>query len=446
MKADLLLVEDDRSHRQMLEEALNDEDYRVYPAASGQDALEIIGSCRPKFALIDIGLPDFDGVQLLGVLRERCPDCLVLLMTGQATVEAAVEAMKKGAYDYLAKPFRMELLLLKLERLLQLKTLQAENRELRQQQGDVVMVGASEPFQRLLEVLANVARTSTTVLIQGETGTGKELAARLLHQQSARRDGPLISVNCGAIPSNLLESELFGYEKGAFTSAQQAHKGLLEQADGGTLFLDEVGEIPLNMQVKLLRALEERVIYRLGSEGVTRVDFRLVAATNRSLDQLRQAGLIREDFFFRLNVVPVVMPPLRDRQDDIPLLVIYLIKLHAGRTGLAPLQMMPEALDVLLRYSWPGNVRELHNLIERLQVLYPGQRVMPEHLPEEIRGTRDGNDFLHGFRTELPLKQALLDFETRFIRRVLAEERGSKTAAAARLGISRKNLWEKLSR
>lgn len=309
-----------------------------------------------------------------------------------------------------------------------------------------MMIGTSEPFQRVLRVLSNVAGTSTTVLIQGETGTGKELAARMLHQLSPRCEGPLVSVNCGAIPDSLLESELFGYEKGAFTSAHQAHKGLIEQAAGGTLFLDEVGEIPLNMQVKLLRALEERAIYRLGGESQVEVDFRLVAATNRSLAELRREGLIREDFFYRLNVVPVIMPPLRERREDLPLLINYFLKTLAIKTGLAPLIFLPETLDVLQACQWTGNVRELHNLIERLQVMCPGERITPEHLPAELSVKAGGNDFLHCFRTELSLKEALVDFETRFIRRVLDEERGSKTSAAARLGISRKNLWEKLTR
>jgi DNA-binding NtrC family response regulator len=429
----------------MLAEALSEEGYDLKPAACGQDALDLISRRRFDVALMDIRLPDLDGMQLLEIVLQRHPATSVLLMTGQASVEAAVNAMKKGAYDYLAKPFRIDLLLLKIERLMQLKSLEVENRVLRKG-GDVVMVGGSTPLRRVLGVLANVANTDTTVLILGETGTGKELAARLLHQQSHRSRGPLVCLNCGAIPPGLLESELFGYEKGAFTSAHQRHKGLMEQADGGTLFLDEVGEIPLAMQVKLLRALEERSIYRLGGEKEIPVDFRLVAATNRSLDELRREGAIRDDFFYRLNVVSVTLPALRDRLDDLPLLVSHFIRKISSISQLPPISVAPEALEKLMKHRWSGNIRELENLVEQLQVLHPGKRITPRELPVDCAPAQTVNDLLHCFRTDLTLREATVDFEARFIQRVLEEENGNRSAAAQRLGISRKNLWEKLTR
>jgi DNA-binding NtrC family response regulator len=442
---DILLVEDDPLHREMLAEALTEKGYRLVATASGQQAAEALADAAFRVALVDIRLPDLDGHALMALLGERQPDCAVLLMTGQATVEAAVAAMKQGAHDYLAKPFRMELLLLKLERLFRFKALERENRQLK---GGAAfgIVAASQSMRRFLATAENVAGTTATVLLQGESGSGKELVAEFIHALSPRKDGPLIKVNCGAIPESLLEAELFGYEKGAFTGAERSHRGFLEQAHGGTLFLDEIGEIPHAMQVKLLRVLQERRVRRLGNELQVPADFRLVAATHRNLEELRQAGAIREDFFYRLNVVPLDIPSLRERREDIPLLVDHFICHFAERHGRPPIRLVGETLEQLQRHPFPGNVRELENLVERLQVLSPGAEITPRHLPPEYRRpAENGSEVIQCFRTELPLREALRDFETRFIRRVLQEEGGNRTAAARRLGISRKNLWEKLS-
>ncbi|GAB4563871.1 MAG: acetoacetate metabolism transcriptional regulator AtoC [Geothermobacteraceae bacterium] len=448
-RPELLIVEDDVDHGRMLEVALASEGYPVRVVTCGQDAIEQLGHCSPQIVLLDIRLPDFDGFQLLDIFKQRCPDCIVVMMTGQASISDAVEAMRLGAYDYLAKPFRIELLLLKLERLGQLRQLQWQNRELQEKlgrKGSVMMVGASEPFKKAMATLMAAATTDATVLIQGETGTGKELAARLIHQQSERSSGPMVAVNCGAIPTNLLESELFGHERGAYTGAQKRHRGYLEQASGGTLFLDEVGEIPLEMQVKLLRVLEERVLFRLGGEQKIDVDFRLVTATNRDLREMMLEGSIRQDFFYRLNVVQVHLPPLRERSGDLPLLASLFVRRHAKKSGLPAIHLAPETIDALAEWQWPGNVRELDHLIEQLQVLYPGETILPSHLPAQFRKPQSGSDLLHGVRTELSLKEALRDFERRFIARVLEEEGDNRTRAAQRLGISRKNLWEKLTR
>ncbi|MFO7766825.1 MAG: sigma-54 dependent transcriptional regulator [Pelovirga sp.] len=442
----ILLVEDDPVHLEMLTEVLSDNDYQVLPVKDGQQAADAITHHQFPVALLDIRLPDVNGMSLLELIQKQQPDCTVMMMTGQATVESAVEALKKGAYDYLAKPFRTELLLLKLKRLFHLKQVEEENRNLRQREQSQGIVGDSAALRKFLTAAQTVAGTDVTVLIQGESGTGKELAADFIHEASLRSTKPLIKVNCGAIPETLLESELFGTEKGAYTGAEQGRRGYLEQAHGGTLFLDEIGEIPHPMQVKLLRVLQDGYIRRLGSEKPIKVDFRLIAATHRDLAELRDDGIIREDFFYRLNVVPLHLPPLRQRREDIPLLISHFIDKYALRYNKKPIQLSIETYERLQNCPLPGNVRELENLVERLQVLAPGKEITPGMLPEPLRhsGGSDG-EIIQCFRTDLPLREALRDFELRFISRVLNEEGGNRTAASQRLGISRKSLWEKLS-
>lgn len=445
MNRNLLLVEDDPTHRLLLAENLGDAEYRVTAAETGQQALDLL--CRQVFpvALIDIRLPDLSGLELLRELRQRQPDCCVLLMTGQATVEDAVAAMREGAHDYLAKPFRTELLLMKMERAFHLQQLKAENLALREE-GPVQLASASPLFQKLLGACRAAAPTDATVLLLGESGVGKERLAEYLHRHSQRSGKPLVRVNCAAIPETLLEGELFGYEKGAFTGAQKAHVGVLEQAEGGTLFLDEIGEIPLAMQVKLLRVLQEKQLRRLGSEKEIDVDFRLIAATHQNLEQLLAEGRMREDFYYRLNVVPLKVPSLRERPEDLVPLIGQIVGQIARQYRQPPISFDPAALQLLERYRFPGNVRELRNLLERLQVLCPGETIRPAQLPAEICGSDRGagSELVQGFRTDQTLRQAIQQFEERFIRRVLEEEGGNRTAAARRLGISRKNLWEKL--
>lgn len=445
VNSSILLVEDDPLHREMLLETLQDRGYEVVAAETGQQAADIISSRNFPVALVDIRLPDVDGFTLFDLIMARRPECSVLLMTGQATVEAAVDAMKKGAHDYLAKPFRMELLLLKLERLFRFKDIENENRVLRGATETSGIIGHSAALSHFLATAKTVASSDATVLLQGESGTGKELFAEFIHEHSPRSQGPLIKVNCGAIPDTLLEAELFGHEKGAFTGADRRRRGLLEQAQGGTLFLDEIGEIPPAMQVKLLRSLQDRRIRRLGGEEDLPVDFRLLAATHRDLKELRETGAIREDFYYRLNVVPLVLPALRERRDDLPLLIDHFVRRYAKLYGHEAIRFSPEALQVLQCYSFPGNVRELENLVERLQVLHPGSEIAQRHLPREYQVLRDfGSDVVQIVRTELPLREAMKAFEARFIERVLEEENGNRTAAARRLGISRKALWEKM--
>lgn len=448
MQRQILLVEDDQIHREMLEEALSDQGYRVLAAATGQEALDLLNAAAFDVALVDIRLPDLDGFQLLEQLLGSQPQCSVLLMTGQASIETAVSAMRQGAHDFLPKPFRMDLLLLKLERLFHLRDIEEENRQLRVAADGSSIVGKCLPWRRFLASVESVAPTDATVLLQGESGTGKELVADLLHSLSPRSRRPLIKVNCGAIPESLMESELFGYEKGAFTGAERARSGYLEQAHGGTLFLDEIGEIPHLMQVKLLRVLHDRKVQRLGGEKPVPTDFRLVAASHRNLEELRAAGGIRDDFFYRLNVIPLTLPPLRERRDDLPLLLEHFIRKYAGRYGKSPIRFAPESYALLQHYPFPGNVRELENLVERLQVLSAGTEILPRHLPAEFRrGEVNGaSPVVVPLRTDLPLKEVVREFELRVIDQVLREEGGNRTAAARRLGISRKNLWERLER
>jgi transcriptional regulator with PAS, ATPase and Fis domain len=308
------------------------------------------------------------------------------------------------------------------------------------------LIGKDPQMQIIYKLIEDVAPTDATVLIQGESGTGKELVADYIHAASKRGEGPLVKVNCGAIPESLMESELFGFEKGSFTGADRQRIGMLEQASKGTLFLDEVGEIPASMQVKLLRALQAQKIIRIGGQEDIPVDFRLVAATNRDVADLVEDGVLREDFYFRLNVIPVTIPPLRERTDDIPVLIEHFVAYHSASHDLPPIRFKPDAVELLVSHSWPGNVRELQNVIERLQVLHPGTDIEPRHLPKEIRKSKSSEGVhFEAVPTNLELRAALRQFEQRYIERIIEEENGNKAAAARRLGVARETLWKKLS-
>jgi DNA-binding NtrC family response regulator len=353
--------------------------------------------------------------------------------------------MQEGAFDYLPKPFRTELLLMKLSRIFAWQELTEENRLLRGEM-EHGMIGASRAMKTFLSSLKGAAESEATILLLGETGSGKELAADFIHENGFRNDGPFVKVNCGALPESLLEVELFGCIKGAFTGADRARAGVLEQAHGGTLFLDEIGEIPPNVQVNLLRAIQERKVNRIGDDKPSPADFRLVAATHQDLNELRQTGQLRDDFFFRLNVVSMTVPPLRTRKSDIPLLINHFVGMYAVRNRKEPVTFTPDAIELLQGYNFPGNIRELQNIIEQLQVILPGELIHPRHLPEIVRQTVQGDGKkIQCFRTDLPLREAVKDFEIQFIQHVLEEENGNKTKAAKRLGIARKTLWEKMT-
>jgi len=440
--ARILVVDDEEDLRQGLAETLQGEGHQVETAAEGWGALEQARALRFDLALVDLKMPGMDGMVVLDQLKQLSPETLVVMITGHATVESAVAAMKLGAYDYLTKPFKLEQVRLVVRRAVEQKRLADENRRLRQEvehyQRFEQIVGKSACMQELYRAIEKAAPTSSTVLIAGETGTGKDLVARALHQRSPRAQGPLVSISCGAIPESLLESELFGHVRGAFTGAHADREGVFEAAEGGTLFLDEIGDLPLPMQVKLLRALQERQIQRLGETRARRVDVRLVAATHRDLRQEMQQGRFREDLFYRLDVLSVVVPPLRQRREDIPLLVEHFLRKYGAEMGKDLRGASPEALALLTRYDWPGNVRELQNAIERAAILQEGPQLQPE-------------DFLLGRSPQAAAQPApasemvsLEEMERRHILWVLRQTDNHQSRAAQILGIGRRTLYRKI--
>jgi DNA-binding NtrC family response regulator len=440
----LLLVEDDPLLGEALHEALSRKGYRTRLASSGADALAAISGESYDLVLQDVKLPDVDGLDLLGDILARQPRCHALVMTGQATVEMAVRAMKLGAFDFITKPFPVDVLLMKLDRLLEYRSLEKQLAELTGSSAICSRFVTRSPAMRsLLDTVVVAAASEATVLLTGESGTGKELLAEAIHHGSPRAKGPLIKVNCAAIPESLIEAELFGVEKGAYTGADRSRPGYLEAARGGTLFLDEAGELSPGVQAKLLRVLEERRVTRIGSVTSGKLDFRLVCATNRDLRAMVAKGTFRDDLFYRLNVITLTITPLRERREDIPLLIAHFIDCHA-QTEEKRIRLAPDALEALLRLPYPGNVRELANIIEHLSLLFPGQTIHERHLP--IISAADphlGTQF-EKFTIGMPLKTATAEFERRYIERVLAACGGQKSRAAGILGISRKALWERL--
>jgi len=375
--ATLLVADDDPGLRESLERTLTREGYRVVLASDGRAALERVQAGGVDLIVTDLKMPGLTGLELLRAAKAIMPDVDVILLTAFGTVEEAVKAMKDGAYDFLTKPFRREQLIKLIDKALERRDLIEQNRALKKQLEDLrakgQMIGASPSWRRMLTLVEQTADSSATILIQGESGTGKELVARTIHERSARRNGPFIAVNCAALPETLLESELFGYEKGAFTGAAGRKEGRFELAHGGTLFLDEVGDLPLETQVKLLRVLQEREFEPVGSNRTLRVNVRVIAATNRNLEEAVAAGRFRSDLFYRLNVFPLQVPPLRDRRGDVPQLVMFFLARFGKELG-KPVEVVSQAtMERLVRYDWPGNVRELANIIERATVLASGR-------------------------------------------------------------------------
>jgi two-component system NtrC family response regulator len=383
MAETILIIEDDDSLRRVLEFQLAEAGYRVQTAADGERGLALLRRERPTLVLSDVQMPGMSGDQVLQTIRAELPATLVIMMTAFGTVERAVEAMRIGAHDYLTKPFSRDALLLAVERALTFHGLKQENRRLREeltgQHALDDLIGVSEPMRHLRELVGRVAASEATVLLLGESGTGKELVARAIHHGSPRSQQPFVTVNCAAIPHELLESELFGHLKGSFTGAVRDREGKFVQAGGGTIFLDEVGELPLELQPKLLRVLQEMEVEPVGGRP-QRVDVRVVAATNRDLVAATRDGRFREDLYYRLAVIPVELPPLKDRSDDIPLLARHFFEKHGGRN----VAITPEALELLCRYPWPGNVRELENSVERMLVLGRNEQIQPSDLPPVI--------------------------------------------------------------
>ncbi|AJE02892.1 sigma-54-dependent transcriptional regulator [Geobacter pickeringii] len=443
----VLVVDDEENLRHMLRVMLRRSGYDVDEAADGADALVLARRAPYDFILCDIRMPVLDGPGFLRAAREEGLPCTVVMMSAYGTIDTAISCMKEGAYDYISKPFKNDEILLVLRKAEERERLKSENRRLRHEVAREYsfgnIVSRSARMREVFRLIEKVAAVKSSILILGESGTGKELVARAIHYNGVRRAGPFVAVNCGAIPENLLESELFGHVRGAFTDAIADRRGLFEEAHGGTLFLDEIGEMPLSLQVKLLRVLQEGEVRRLGGAKPVQVDVRVVSATAKDLPAEVAAGRFREDLYFRLNVLSIALPPLRERMEDVPFLVTHFVGKHGEELGRRDAKVAPEALKLLMGYDWPGNVRELENCIERGLVLSEGGIVGIESLPPVVR--RGGAAPLSGLPTDaLSLKKAEELLEREYIRRALDTTDGNRTHAARLLEISHRALLYKI--
>lgn len=448
----ILVVDDERNIRRTLEMILSAEGYRVVCAASGQEALAVMKSESPQVVLLDIVLPGSNGIEILKTARQSHPDLAVIMISGHGTVHDAVVATKLGAYDFLEKPLSREKVLLTLSHALESVELSEENRNLRRKiETRFEMVGESRAIASVREQIAKVAPTNGRVLILGESGTGKELVARDIHRNSRRSTGPFVKVNCAAIPEELIESELFGSDRGAFTGSVKTRDGKFLLADGGTLFLDEIGDMSLSVQAKVLRALEQGEFERVGGSRTLKVDVRVIAATNKNLQQQVENGAFREDLYFRLNVVPITAPPLRDRKEDIPLLSAHFLKGYADENDFRPKKLSAGAMEALKNHGWPGNIRELKNLIERLSIMVAEDTVDDHHLPG-LDGPRLGHGAeppaavasLPGVGSGKSLHEVREAVEKAYIFEALQENGWNVTRAARLLGVDRTNLHKKI--
>ena len=451
--ASILVVEDDRAQREALKEILQAEGYDLETAPDGETGLQRLQEQGFDLVLTDMALPGMNGLDILKFLVHRQPHCLCIIITGYATVKNSVDAMRQGAYDYLPKPVDPQELRLVVHRALDHQHLQKENLDLKKQLfkrfGFANIIGASEQIHQLFDLVRKVADTDSTVLLLGESGTGKELIARAIHYNSHRRQGPLVPVNCAAIPEELLESELFGHERGAFTHAIRTRIGRFEQASGGTIFLDEVADMSPSLQVKLLRVLQDRSFERIGGVKSIKVDIRVIAATNQNLESLVSQSKFREDLYHRLKVIPLRVPPLRERVGDIPLLAAHFFQQFSKKKNKAPKRLSPAAMALLNRYSWPGNVRELENLMERLVILTEGDVVEVKDLPPRFQETLSlgvGGESIDFSPDGLNLPQALHELERRLILKALEQSNWVKSRAAQLLQLNRTTLIEKMKK
>ncbi|HXS18672.1 MAG TPA: sigma-54 dependent transcriptional regulator [Polyangiaceae bacterium] len=445
--ARILVVDDEENLRLVLKTFLKRHGYDVEVAHDGEEALPMIDGFGPDFVITDVRMPRLGGLELLSALSAKGSDANVIVMSAYGSHDLALEAIQAGAYDYVSKPFKPEELLLCLRKAEERESLKRENRALREEirktdQFENILAKSAQ-MNAIFRTISKVSDYKTTVLINGESGVGKELVARAIHQRSGRRGQAFVAVNCGAIPENLLESELFGHKRGAFTDAISDRRGLFEEANGGTLFLDEIGELPQTLQVKLLRVLEDGRIRRLGESRDLEVDVRIVTATHRDLMMESKAGRFREDLFYRLNVLPIVVPPLRERREDIPLLIEHFISRNNTRLGTEIAGVDSDARRLLYEYAWPGNVRELENTIERAMVLCEGKKITAADLPERVRDVRDPIK-LQLSSGELSIKKTIRFIEEVLIRRALQKTKGNRTRAAELLEISHRALLYKI--
>ena len=444
--ARILIADDEADTREALAELIGRWGHRVQEAADGNEALKKAVELPPDVIVSDLVMPNLNGLHLLRALREEVPDVPVIFLTGRGTIDAAVEAIREGAYDFLEKPVDVQRLRMLIERALDKRATLHEVAVLKhrledQKAGQRDFVVSAPAMRRVYELLQRVAPSKAPVIVTGESGTGKEMAARAIHTYSNRRDKPFIAINCSAIPASLLESEIFGHEKGAFTGADQRRLGCFELADGGTLFLDEIGELGFELQAKFLRVLEEEKLRRLGGKSEISVDVRVVCATNRDLKRMIKEGKFREDLYFRLNVFHVQLPPLKERREDIPLLVQHFIDKFNGEAGRKVQGATQEALEVLTSYAWPGNIRELRNTVERAVILCDGDLIDLEHLPPDMAGTVPEAATL-----KVSMGMPLREVEKEYILSSLRRNGGNKARTAELLGISEKTLYNKLNR
>ncbi|MDY6909395.1 MAG: sigma-54 dependent transcriptional regulator [Thermodesulfobacteriota bacterium] len=445
MKERILVVDDEASIVQSLSGVLEDEGYQVLSAGSGEEALKEIRKEPPDLVLLDIWLPGMDGLTVLERLKRTSPGIPVIIISGHGNIETAVKATRMGACDFVEKPLSIERILVSVQNALQISRLEAENRLWRQKaEKHYDITGESPAIKALRDQIARAAPSNATVLVTGENGTGKELVARSIHRLSGRRDQPLVEVNCAAIPEELIESELFGHEKGAFTGAQERRRGKFDLADGGTLFLDEIGDMSLKTQAKILRIIQEQAFERVGGTRTIRVDVRIVAATNKDLQQEIVAGRFRQDLYFRLNVIPIHVAPLRERVEDIPLLVEDFLAELAQESALGRKRIAPAVYGYLQRHPWPGNVRELKNFVERLVIMTPGPEIEVKDLPADFldqleEQPRSGD--LYRFET---FKEARSFFEREFLSRKLRENGWNVSLTASKIGLERTYLHRKM--
>ncbi len=445
MQRTILVVDDEDSIRQTLSGVLTDEGYEVLTAGSGEEAVRLVDEEMPNLVLLDIWLPGMDGIETLKYLKSEHQNIPVIIMSGHGNIETAVKATKLGAFDFIEKPLSLEKMILVISHALDMVSLEEENKLLRQKiTHDYELTGSSPVIMDLKETISIVAPTNAWILIMGENGTGKELVARSIHRKSKRAGKPFVEVNCAAIPEELIESELFGHEKGAFTGATAKKRGKFDLAHEGTIFLDEVADMSQKVQAKTLRILQEKTFERVGGNRLITTDVRVVAATNKDLEKEMEEGRFRQDLYYRLNVIPLRIPPLRERKEDIPLLVTRFLKEFSIKEGEAEKMIAEDALSILIEHNWPGNVRELKNIIERLVIMVKGRTITSDHVPLLVKGELD-------IDAERPLiyngdsfRSAKMDFEKHFIARKLKEFDGNISKTAEAIGLERSNLHRKI--
>jgi len=448
----VLVVDDERDMLENCSRIISRLGYDCITMTDSSAADTVIERERPQVILTDFAMPVKNGLDILRMARGIDPDIIVILISGFATIPNVVEAMKEGAFDYLAKPFSAEQLKVALERAIRHRTLSDENRYLRSQlarsQGFDDMIGSSLPMRKVFDTIEKVSASDTNVLISGESGTGKELVARSVHANSKRKDRPFVPVDCASLPENLLESELFGHEKGTFTGAETTRPGLLEFANGGTFFLDEIGEMGINLQAKLLRVLQERQFRRVGGREMIDIDIRVIAATNRDLDEAIKKGFFREDLFYRLNVIHIELPPLRERVGDVPLLADHFLHEYGRSSSSSPDGISADAMRLLESYGWPGNVRELQNVISRAVTLSTGEAIVPGDLPEHVRESAEstGTAIERGLSFKDAKKRWLATFEKDYLSELLRRHNNNISRAAKEAGIDRKTIHRLLNK